>query len=202
MPAATTEAPIAVPGPSWVVAEMPPGYQNRVAEIERIMADLEEMGQFGRLLYEVGPELGEVVRNLFAAMKLDTAGAGTPQGIAVQLDAKRRILFHSASATGTIQRRDSEVARVFELMHEAAEDADRVVLVTNADPSKPLEERAAALTPDALAFLTRMGAGHVTASTLFALWKQLLGDPARARAQVERLYSSPPGTFELSAAAR
>ena len=116
MPAATTEAPIAVPGPSWVVAEMPPGYQNRVAEIERI--------------------------------------------------------------------------------------ADRVVLVTNADPSRPLEERAAALTPDALAFLTRMGAGHVTASTLFALWKQLLGDPARARAQVERLYSSPPGTFELSAAPR
>ena len=60
---------MAIPGPEWVVAEMPAGYQNRVAEIQRLMSDLQEMGQFGSLLYQVGPELGESVRWVFAAMK-------------------------------------------------------------------------------------------------------------------------------------
>ena len=44
---------------------MPPGFQNRVAEIQRLMSDLHEMGQFGSLLYQVGPELGEAVRRVF-----------------------------------------------------------------------------------------------------------------------------------------
>jgi len=193
---------IAVPGPSWVVAEMPPGYQNRVAEIERMMADLEEMGQFGRLLYQVGPALGDVVRQLFTSMKCDTSVIpGDAQGVTVRLDPHRRLLLHPAAATTTIQRKDPEVARLFQLLHEVADDADRVVLVTNTEPHTPPADRAAALAPDALAFLTRMGAGHLPSATLFALWKLSLGDPARAKAQLERLYSAPPGTFELPASA-
>ena len=184
--------------PAWVAAEMPPGYQNRVEEIQRMMADLEEMGRFGRLLYTVGPELGEVVGQLFAALKYDTAVIpGDANGVAVRLDAHRRLLLHPASSTATIPRKDAEVARVFQLLHEVADEADRVVLVTNTEPQTPTADRAAALAPDAEAFLARMGTGHVPSSTLFAIWKLSLGDPPRAKAQLERLHSAPPGTFAL-----
>jgi hypothetical protein len=57
------------------------------------------------------------------------------------------------------------------------------------------------LAPDALAFLARMGASHLTGPTLFNLWKLSLEDVDRARAQVERLHAAAPGSFELSASA-
>ena len=203
MPSISAGANVVVPGPSWVVAEMPPGYQNRVMEIQRLTVDLQEMGQFGRLLYEVGAELGEVVRAVFAALKFETDVVAGPvsSGVAVRLDAQRRLLLHPSGATEAIQKKGPEVAHVFQMMHEAAEDADRVVLITNTEPAKRPADRAAAITPEALAFLVRMGASHLAASTLFALWKLSLVDPVRARAQVERLYAHAAGTFDLPVAA-
>jgi hypothetical protein len=107
--------------------------------------------------------------------------------------------LHPAAATTTIRRKDQEVARLFRLLHEVAGDADRVVLVTNTEPDKALADRGEAIAPDALAFLARMGAGHVTAATLFAIWKLSLGDTVKAKAQIARLYADPPGTFDLTA---
>ena len=188
-------------GPEWVVAEMPPGFQNRVAEIQRLMSDLQEMGQFGSLLYQVGPELGEAVRRVFEAMKFDADMLTGPvsSAVAVRLDAHRRLLLIPSAATDAIQKKGPELAQVFQMLHEVAEDdADRVALITNADPGTRPADRAAAITPEALAFLVRMGASHLQASTLFALWKLSLNDAARARAQVERLYGQAAGTFELS----
>ena len=63
---------VAHPGPDWVLAEMPAGYQNRLSEIQRLIADLHEMGRFARLVYEVGPALAEAMRDIFAALKLET----------------------------------------------------------------------------------------------------------------------------------
>ncbi len=59
------------PGPEWVVAEMPAGYQNRLTEIQRLVADLQQMGRFARLLWQVGPELGESLRDAFTALRYE-----------------------------------------------------------------------------------------------------------------------------------
>ena len=193
---------MAIPGPEWVVAEMPAGYQNRVAEIQRLMSDLQEMGHFGSLLYQVGPELGEAVRRVFAAMKFeaDTMTEPVSSAIAVRLDARRRLLLIPSAATDAIQKKGPELAKVFQVLHEVADEGtDRVALITNADPGTRPADRAAAITPEALAFLVRMGASHLEASTLFALWKVSLTDAAHARAQVDRLYGQAAGTFQLSA---
>lgn len=183
---------------------MPPGYQNRVAEIQRLVADLEEMGRFGRLLWQVGPELNNVVRDVFAGLKFETELVESPSasGVAVRLEGKRRLLFHASAATETIQKKSAELAHVFQMLHEVAEDSDRVVLVTNCDPDVRPSDRADPLTPEALAFLVRMGASHLPATTLFTLWKLSLQNPDRARAQVDRLYAhAAAGTFELPASA-
>ena len=185
-----------------MVAEMPPGYQNRVAEIQRLMSDLEEMGHFGSLLYQVGSDLGEAVRRVFGAMKFDVDMMTGPvsSAVAVRLDAHRRLLLVPSAATDAIQRKSPELAKVFQLLHEVAdENVDRVALITNADPGTRPADRAAAITPEALAFLVRMGASHLPAATLFALWKLSLNDAAHARAQVDRLYGQAAGTFQLSA---
>lgn len=182
---------------------MPPGYQNRVVEIQRLMSDLQEMGQFGSLLYQVGPELGEAVRRVFAAMKFEAETMTGPisSGVAVRLDGTRRLLLVPSTATDAIQKKGPELAQVFQMLHEVAdEEVDRVALVTNIDPGTRPADRAAAITPDALAFLVRMGASHLPASTLFALWKLSLNDAALARAQVDRWYGQEAGTFQLSPA--
>ena len=201
MQATSVGAPSAIPGPDWVVGEMPAGYQNRVAEIQRLMSDLQEMGHFGSLLYQVGPELGDAVRRVFGALKFETEtlAGPVPSALAVRLDAHRRFLLVPSGAAEAIQKKGSELAQVFQVLHEVADEkVDRVVLITNAEPGTRPADRADALTPEALAFLVRMGASHLQAFTLFALWKLSLTDAAHARAQVDRWYGQPAGTFQLS----
>jgi hypothetical protein len=187
-------------GPDWVVAEMPPGYRTRVAEIQRLTAELESMSRFSRLLCDTGAQLADRTRELFASLKLDTErvpGHGT--AVVVRVDGKGRLLLHVSSETHTLQKRSPEFAHVFQMLHEMAEELDHVVLVTNTDPTLPPAQRPGALSEDALAFLTRMGASHVTAATLFDLWKLSLQEPARAREQVQRLLAHAGGTFEMPA---
>ena len=194
---------VAHPGPDWVVAEMPAGYQNRLAEIQRLIADLHEMGRFARLVYEVGPALAEAMRDIFAALKLETELLQGPSatGVLAALDRKRRLLLIASDATAPIDKRSPDVAAVFHTLQDVTEESDRVALVTNVDAERRPAERSVQLAPDALAFLTRMGASHVTGPTLFNLWKLSLENVDRARAQVERLHAEAPGTFELSASA-
>jgi hypothetical protein len=194
---------VAHPGPDWVVDEMPAGYQNRLSEIQRLIADLQEMGRFARLLHEVGPELAGAARDAFTALKLETELLQAPSatGVLVALDRKRRLLLIASGATAAIQKKSPEVEAVFHMLQDVAEETDRVVLVTNVDAERRPAERAAQIAPDAFAFLVRMGASHVTGPTLFALWKLSLQDVDRARAQVERLHGDGAGTFELSASA-
>ena len=190
----------AQPGPDWVVAEMPSGYQIRLDEIRRLVADLQQMGNFGRLLYAVGPELGEAVRDVFAALKFETdtlRGPALP-AVAVRLEGRRRLLVIPSAGTETLQKKSPELTEIFHLLQEA-EDADRIVLVTNVDPETPPSGRPAALAPDALALLVRMGAAHLTGPMLFNLWKVSLQAMDKAREQVQRLHDGEPGTFEVSA---
>ena len=41
-------------GPDWLATEMPPGYNTRLLEIQRLSEELRTMGQFGRLLWTAG----------------------------------------------------------------------------------------------------------------------------------------------------
>lgn len=185
--------------PDWVVAEMPPGYQNRVAEIQRLTADLQAMGRFGRLLSEVGAPLGEVVRDLFAALRFEAEvlPGAVCTGVAVRLDGRGRLLLHVSGDSQVVQKKSPEVAHVFQMLHELANDHDHVVFVTNSEADKRPAARGEALAPDALTFLSRMGASHVTGPTLFTLWKLSLQEPDRAREQVLRLLAHEGGTFQL-----
>jgi hypothetical protein len=196
---AVAEPPVIQLGPEWVAAEMPPGYQNRVEEIRRLVADLESMGQFGRLLWEVGTRLAAPTCEVFRSLKYDSqvrddAGA---TAVVVKLDARRRLFLHVADAVDPLQKRSPELAHVFRLLHEVAGDDDRVALVTNSEGMKRPADRAEALAPDAAAFVSRMGVSHVSAATLFALWKLSLQEPDRARGQVDRLYSHEGGPWSL-----
>ena len=190
-------------GSDWVVAEMPPGYQTRVAEIRRLTADLQEMSRFGRLLCEVGARLGEAVRDVFASLKFEAELIPGPvcTGVAVKLDGRSRLLLHVSWNEQIVEKKSPEIAHVFQMLHELAGEHDRVVLVTNSEPATRPAGRAEALAADALAFLSRMGASHVAAPTLFALWKLSLQEPDRAREQVQRLHAHTGGTFQLPSSA-
>jgi hypothetical protein len=180
---------------------MPAGYQTRLSEIQRLTEDLQAMGRFARLLWAVGPQLGEAARDAFTALKFDTTPVedGALSSIAVRLDARRRLLLIPSGTTEAIQKKGPELTQVFQTLQEVPEESDRVVLLTNVSPDTRPADRPAAMTADALAFLVRMGASHLAGATLFTLWKLSLQDVERARAHVERLHAHEGGTFELPA---
>ena len=185
--------------PDWFLAEMPRGYQTRVAEIQRLSADLHGMDRIGRLLWEIGLPLKEAVRDVFVALKFEaelTSGATAPE-VTVKLDAKRRLLLYVSETEGTIQKKGAEVAHTFQMLHEFARDEDRVVLVANSDRVTQPSDRGQSITPDALSFLSRMGVNFLTTPTLFKLWTGSLQDQNRARTYIEQLYAQDGGTFLL-----
>ena len=196
-------APVIELGPDWVVAEMPPGYQNRLREIQMLMADLEVMGRFGRLLTATGGPLVESVRAVFASLSFETSALeGGGATIAVVLPGRGWLLVHVSEEDAVVQKKSPEIAHVFKLLHEVADDRDHVVLLTNTEPMTPPAGRGQAVTAEASAFLARLGVSHVTAPTLFALWKLSLQEAERAREQVPRLHGHEGGTFDLPAYTR
>ena len=190
---------VAPPGPDWVIAEMPAGYRIRLEEIQRLATDLQEMGKFARLLCAVGPELGEAVRDAFGVMKFDAdlvQGPTLPLVVA-RLDGGKRLLLIASGSTDTVQKKSPELTEVFHLLQDSTEEGDRVVLVTNVDPTTPPASRAAALAPDALALLARMGAVHLNGPTLFNLWKVSHQALDKAREQVQQLHAADAETFDV-----
>jgi hypothetical protein len=182
--------------PDWVPAEMPPGYRTRLEEIQRLSADLQAMDPFARLLWAAGPPLTDAVRDAVLALGFEAALTPGPaaSGIIVKLSAGR-LLLHVAPDAGIIRKKSPELAHVFQMMQELAEDADRVVLVANSDPATRPADRAEGIEPDAVAFLRRMGANFLASSTLFRLWMLSLHDQKRARDHVERLHAQDGGIF-------
>jgi hypothetical protein len=191
----------AIDAPDWVLAQMPSGYQNRVAEIRRLSAELEDMGRFGRLLWSIGPDLREAVLDLFGALRFQAElleGNGG-SSIAVRFDAQRRLLLHIAGTEATIDKQSSEVAHVFGMIHQMATDYDRVALVANCDRMHQPSDRPDSVAPDALRLLQRMGANVVAAPTLFKVWVAAGHDVEQARRLIGRLHEQDGGTFTLPA---
>jgi hypothetical protein len=185
--------------PDWLVAEMPPGYQTRAAEIQRLEDELWQMGRFGRLLWRLGDELAEAVRDTFNAFgfEVELPRASAPALVTVKMDVHRRLLLHVSATDGIIQKRGPELLQVFRVLHEIAEDGDRVVLVTNATPSARPADRPPPMTPEALTLLHRLGTNILTGPTLFAIWTLWLQDHTRAHNWVERLHEQDGGMFVL-----
>jgi hypothetical protein len=183
--------------PDWLVAEMPPGYQTRFAEIKRLTEELQGMERLGHLLWDGGPALTEAVRDAFAALQyeVELMPDAPESGIAVKLGANRQLLLHVMTSDGPVKKKDPELTRVFQMLHESDTDVTRVVLVANTDRAKPPADRGDSVGPDALAFLSRMGVNVVTTPMVFKLWMLSLQDRERARVFVERLYEQDGGAF-------
>ena len=196
----TTTDPHAGWKPDWLAAEMPPGYRNRLEELQRLSREVDELGRFGRLLYRVGPELAEAVRDAFEALGFDVGGAeGSSGTVIVRLDSMRRLLVHVSSSDAVIQRRSPDLANVFQMLHELAGPDDRVTLVVNHHPETRPADRREGVDAEALGLLTRMGANYLPAPALFSLWSLSLQNRDHARGFVERLHEQDGGAFVLPA---
>lgn len=181
--------------PEWFVDQMPPGYRNRIAEIERLTKELEAMDRFGGLLWQSGAGLEAVVRDAFTALKLELTPPQEAAGFFIaRLDANRRLLIFTAPATGVLQKKGPELAEVFRILHEFAHGSDRVVVVANSHPDVAPDDRDDGVTPEALNFLSRLGANFLPAPTLFALWKLAFEDGDRVRRYLDRLYEQDGGS--------
>ena len=181
--------------PKWVTAEMPPGYETRLWEIQRMSAELQAMDRIGRVLWETGEALRDAVCAVFGALKCEveaTPGATGP--IVVKLGESRRLLVLVSGGATPIQKTDEELAHVFRAVQVATVN-DRVVLVANNDPATPPAGRPEPALPDAHGVLHRMGADLVTTATLFKVWRLSLDDPHKARKVLEHLHAQDGGQF-------
>jgi hypothetical protein len=170
--------------PEWMAAEMPPGYQTRLLELQRLSTDLDAMDRIGRVLWETGEPLREAVTAVFEALKCEVdVTPGTVGPITVR-------------AAGPIEKTNQELAQAFQAVQFAAQ-SDRVVFVVNNDPTTTPADRPDPFLPDALGVLQRMGVDVVTTATLFKLWRLWLEDQQKARKVLERLHSLDGGAFVL-----
>lgn len=185
--------------PEWVVAEMPPGYQTRLVEIERLVSELREMDAIARVLYEAGEPLKDGVRAVFGAIKCESEPAPeAPWALAVRLDAARRLLVYVPGAETALQKTSEALTHAFQLVQVAGE-RDRVVLVVNNDPATPPVQRPDPAHADALHVLQRMGVNLATTGSLVALWRLSFTDQQRVRTLLDRLHAQDGGAFVVSA---
>jgi hypothetical protein len=195
-------AQVAVGVPEWVIAEMPPGYQNRMAEIKRLSEELQDMDRFARLLWAIGPALRESVRDVFSTLKLEvTPIENMESALGVKVDLKRRLLVYVSGTEATIDKKSGELAAIFRLLQEVAGEHDRVVLVANGDRLNQPADRSDPIGSEALRLLQRMGVNGVIAPTLFKLWGVAMQDQERARKHLVRLHEQDGGIFGLPATA-
>jgi hypothetical protein len=178
-------------------AEMPPGYQTRLWELQRLSADLAAMDRIGSVLWETGEPLRDAVGALFTALKCDVeATPGSNGPLVVTLGESRRLLLVVSGSASPIKKTDEELAQAFRAMQFASAN-DRVVFVANNDPATPPADRADPVLPDALGVLQRMGVAVVTTATLFRLWRLWYEDEPKARKVLARLLAEEGGLFTI-----
>ncbi len=183
--------------PAWIVAEMPPGYRTRIEEVERMTRDLEAMLRFGRLLWATGPQLGEVMGDVLAGLKLqvESIPCGDIAVLAVPLERKRRLLIHCSPSQDVLEKKSPDVAAVFRILQELSTEQDRVVLAANPLALVPPAERRDLATPEAVDMLMRLGVNLLPGPALFELWTLGLQERARAAKLLDRLHEQDGGVF-------
>ncbi len=194
-----TTLPAIGQAPAWVAAEMPPGYQTRLFEIQRLSADIHAMDLIGRVLWESGDALKEAVAAIFGALDCEVgAELGTAGSIVAKLGPSRCLLIVVSSAPSPIQRTNEELARAFQAVQFCSE-GDRVVLVAGNDGPLPPAERSDPIAPDALDMLERMGVNVMTTPAVFRLWRLSLEDKPKAKKVLDQLHDQDGGTFVVAA---
>lgn len=184
--------------PEWVTAEMPPGYQTRLQEIERLSADLHAMDAIGRILWEEGQPLGDAVTAVFAALDCQVGRGPYDAGpIAVTLAAPRRLIVVIAASSSPVEKTSDELALAFRAVQFASE-GDRVLLVPGNDRATPPAARSEPVHADALGMLQRMGVVVLTTTALFRLWRLSLEDGAKAKKALDRLHAQDGGPFVVA----
>ncbi|MCX6543202.1 MAG: hypothetical protein NTV05_02170 [Acidobacteria bacterium] len=187
--------PALTQAPEWMIAEMPPGYQTRLWEIERQSAELRAMDAIGRVLWETGEPLRDAVGAVFAVFKCEVdAAPGAAGPIVVRLGESRRLLLVVSGTASPVQKTDEELAQAFREVQFASAN-DRVALVVNNDPATPPAGRPDPALPDALSVLQRMSVNVVTTATLFKLWRLWYEDQQKARKILDRLHAQDGGPF-------
>jgi len=192
-------ATLAMEAPDWVVAEMPPGYQTRIAEIQRLSEELQGMSKYAQLLWAIGADLREPVRDAFAALKYDAELMEAPDSaVAVRLDGQRRLLLHLSAEESAIDRKSDEIEHVFRLLQQNAGERDRVLLVVNNDRMHPPADRPQSISPEALKLLQRMGVNCISGPMIFRLWSLGSHNSERARKLVTQMHEQDGGVITFS----
>lgn len=194
-----TLSQVAAVTPDWLVAEMPPGYKNRLDEVERLTKDVQAMWRFGRLLWATGPALSDTVRDVFAQLKLpvEPLASGSSTLHAVRLDGQRRLLLAAATSPEVVERKSHDVAEAFRMLQEFGGEHDRAVLIANPHSTIAPAARPEGIAPDALAILKRLGVNVLYGPSVFQVWTLALQDPERASRLVDRLHEQDGGVFPV-----
>jgi len=185
--------------PEWLTEEMPPGYKNRIEEIARLTKELQVMWPFGRLLWATGPQLSDTVRDVFTALKLEVEPilSGDDSFLAVRLEGNRRLLVYVSSSREVVEKKGADVATVFRMLHELADENDRGIFVINPYGNMPPTARPEGLSADALAIVKRLGVNVLTGPSVFQLWTLATQDPERASRFIELLHEQDGGMFTV-----
>ena len=182
--------------PEWLHSEMPPGYQTRLQEIQRLSADLKEMERFGQLLWRAGDGLARSVADTFVSLGFEVIRPDDDHApVIVLMPERRRLLIHVAASSDVVQKKSPELTHVFRHLNETAEASDRVVLLLNPSPGLRPAERPPAVGAEALELLQRLRANVLTGPSLFSMWQLSLDDKERARRLVDRLHEQDGGLF-------
>jgi hypothetical protein len=185
--------------PEWLAEEMPPGYRNRIEEIGRLTKELQAMWPFGRLLWATGPQLSDTVRDVFTALKFEVESipSGDTSFLAVRLEGNRRLLVYVSPSRDAVEKKGADVAAVFQMLHELADENDRGILVINPHGTLPPNARPEGLSPDALAIVKRLGVNVLSGPSVFQLWTLAAQDPERASRFIELLHEQDGGMFTV-----
>jgi hypothetical protein len=184
--------------PTWVTSELPPRYGELAGQIAALQTEARTYEGVAAVLWQTGGLLTLAVRDLFAALQLETLlmEGGGNYDLRVQLEGGRRLLVVTAGARDAIDRKADVIGRVFATIQQDASESDRVVVVSNAHCDVPLAQRKdEPITADALKLIRGLGGNVIATSTLFGIWRYSFKDVAGARKSLMNLHTQEGGIF-------
>jgi hypothetical protein len=184
--------------PAWLTSELPPRYAELAGQIAALQAEARTYEGVAAVLWQTGGLLTLAVRDLFAALQLETVlmDPGSTYDLDVHLEGGRRLLVLTAGGPEPIDRKAEVIGRVFATIQRVASEQDRVVVVSNAYSHAPLAQRKdEPIAADALKLIRGLGANVIGSPTLFGIWRYSFKDAAGARKSLINLHTQEGGIF-------